>query len=109
VRARRVVIAMVTPHAVTTITTGELHAARMWLAGARSCFHGDAELIAELPPSVVYRALARDYDGGWPRFQRDSQTIPRTSVDRPMPGGTQLDPTRSLGSGSDGHRSQHDR
>jgi hypothetical protein len=86
------VIAMVTPHAVTAITTAELHAARTWLANSRSCGHGDAELFAELPPSVVYRTLARDYDGGWPRFQRDSQTIPRTPVARSMPGGTQLDP-----------------
>jgi hypothetical protein len=83
---------MVTPHAVTAITTAELALARRWLAGARSCFHGDTELIAELPPSVVYRALARDYDGGWPRFQCDSQTIPCTPVARSMPRGTQLDP-----------------
>lgn len=98
-------IAMVTPHAVTAITTAELGLARTWLANSRSCFHGDAELIAELPPSVVYRALDRDYDGGWPRFQRDSQMIPRTPVARPVPGGTNWTPTRSLGSGSDGHRS----
>lgn len=83
---------MVTPHAVTAITTAELHAARTWLANSRLCGHGDAELIAELPPSVVYRALAREYDGGWPRFQRDSHAIPRAPVACSMHGGTQLDP-----------------
>ena len=81
---------MVTPHAVTTITTAELALARTWLANSRSCFHGDVVLIAELPPSVVYRVLARDYDGGWARFQRDSQTIARTPAARSLPGGRQL-------------------
>lgn len=100
---------MVTPHAVTAITTAELCAARTWLADSRSYVHGDAELIAELPPSAVYRALARDYDGGWPRFQRDSQTIRRAPIARARPGSAQLDSDGSHGSGRDGDRSQHDR
>ena len=62
---------MVTPHAVTAVSNAELRAARHWLStsGSRDV---EVEVIAELPPSVVYRALAGRYDGGWPQFQRDS-------------------------------------
>ena len=62
---------MVTPHAVTEVSTAEVVAARRWLSDARADI--DAELIAELPASVVYRAVASRYDHGWPQFQRDQQ------------------------------------
>jgi hypothetical protein len=66
-----VLIAMVTPQAVTEVSTAEVLAARRWLSDSRADV--DAELIAELPASVVYRAVARRYDHGWRQFQRDHQ------------------------------------
>jgi hypothetical protein len=66
-----VVIAMLTPQAVTEVSAAELVAARRWLLDSRAAV--DAELIAELPASVVYRTVARRYDHGWPQFQRDRQ------------------------------------
>jgi hypothetical protein len=65
---------MVTPQAVTAVSQAELLAARRWLSTSRSR-DVDTDVIAELPPSAVYRALARHYDGGWPQFQRDSTTM----------------------------------
>jgi hypothetical protein len=64
-------MAMVTPHAVTEVSTAEVVAARRWLSDSRTDV--DAELIAELPASVVYRTLARRYDRGWRQFQCDRQ------------------------------------
>jgi hypothetical protein len=64
-----VVIAMVTPHAVMEVSPAELVAARRWLSESRADV--GAEIVAELPPSAVYRAIARPYDRGWPQFQRD--------------------------------------
>lgn len=62
-------IAMVTPHAVTEVSPAELVAARRWLSDSRAGI--GADIVAELPPSAVYRAIARGYDRGWPQFQRD--------------------------------------
>jgi hypothetical protein len=66
---------MVTPHAVTEVSAAELLAARRWLSQARADV--GAEVIAELPPSAVYRAVARRYDRGWPQFQRDREETRR--------------------------------
>jgi hypothetical protein len=62
---------MVTPHAVTEVSPAELVAARRWLSEWRADV--GTEVIAELPPSAVYRAVARHYDCGWPQFQRDRE------------------------------------
>jgi hypothetical protein len=70
-------MAMVTPHAVTEVNEAELAAARQWLSKSRAGV--DAEVIAELPPSAIYRAVAGRYERGWPQFQRDHHGTRRTT------------------------------
>jgi hypothetical protein len=76
-------MAMMTPHAVTEVSEAELLAARRWLSESRADV--DAEVIAELPPSAIYRAVAGHYERGWPQFQRDQRDhhgMPRTTPAR---------------------------
>jgi hypothetical protein len=75
---------MVTPQAVTEVSAAEVVAARRWLSESRADV--GVEAIAELPASVVYRAVARRYDRGWRQFQRDRQ---QTRHARPPAGATQ--------------------
>jgi hypothetical protein len=77
---------MVTPAAVTALTTAELRAARSWLSQTGACV--DAAMVAELPASAVYRALAQRYDGGWPQFQRDCARSQPSTDDGPGPRAT---------------------
>lgn len=72
---------MVTPQVVTAVSKAELLAARRWLSTSKSR-DVDVEIIAELPPSAVYRALARHYDGGWPKFQHDNEATQRALLAR---------------------------
>ncbi len=73
-------MAMVTPQAVTEVSAAELVAARRWLSQSRDDVR--AEVIAELPASVVYRAVAERYAQGWPQFQRDRQETRQASLAR---------------------------
>jgi hypothetical protein len=86
-----VLIAMVTPQAVTEVSAAEVVAARRWLSDSRADV--GLELIAELPASVVYRAVARRYDRGWRQFQRDRQ---RTRQARPAAGAARGGASRDL-------------
>lgn len=83
-------IAMVTPQAVTEVSAAELVAARRWLSNSPSDVA--AEVIAELPASVVYRAVARRYDRGWPQFQRDAQQTRQAGPAGTAPGRAPRDP-----------------
>jgi len=73
-------MAMVTPHAVREVSEAELLAARKWLSESRADV--DAEVIAELPPSSIYRTVAGRYEHGWPQFQRDHDGTRRTTPAR---------------------------
>ena len=91
---------MVTPHAVTEVSAAEVIAARRWLSDARADIA--AELIAELPASVVYRAVAGRYDHGWPQFQRDRRQTPQA---RPAAGAAQGRAPRDLRTPAEQRRS----
>lgn len=54
-------------------TPTELRDARAWLNGL-DWTDADAELIAELCPRAVYRAVDFHYEGGWAQFLRDGET-----------------------------------
>jgi hypothetical protein len=73
-------MAMVTPRAVTEVSEADLLAARKWLLESREDI--DAEVIAELPPSAIYRAVAERYKRGWPQFQRDHERTRRPTPAR---------------------------
>jgi hypothetical protein len=83
-------MAVVTPHAVTEVSEAELAAARQWLSKSRADV--DAEVIVELPPSAIYRAVAGRYERGWPQFQRDHDGTRRTTPARAGGHLTPLDP-----------------
>jgi hypothetical protein len=97
-----VLIAMITPQAVTEVNAAELMAARRWLSDTRADV--GAELIAELPASVVYRTLARRYDHGWPQFQRDHQHTQQQT--RPPAGAAPRDAPRDLHTPAEQRRSR---
>ena len=83
-------MAMVTPQAVTEVSEAELAAARQWLSKSHADI--DAEALAELPPSAIYRAVAGRYVRGWPQFQRDHHGTRRTTPARAGEHLTPLDP-----------------
>lgn len=73
---------MVTPTIAPMVpTAAELADARAWLGGL-DWTDADAELIAELCPRAVYRAVNMHYGGGWPQFLRDGETAKVAAEDR---------------------------
>jgi hypothetical protein len=90
---------MVTPYAVTEVSAAETVAARRWLSDSRADL--DAELIAELPVSVVCRAVARRYNHGWPQFQRDGQ---QTRLAQPPAHTVHVHAPRNLGTATQQRR-----
>lgn len=64
---------MLTPtlHAMVPMPD-ELAAARAWLT-ERKWVDADAELIADLTPLIVFRAIDAHYDGGWARFVMETR------------------------------------